>query len=292
MLTRLSLRQKLLLVLSLPLAVICFLLLLYSSKLNESVVQAKHTQALVGAISALDQVAHNLALERGLTAGFIGSGGAAGKDKLVAQRQTVDAKLDALSIVGQQDSSLVIYSALAAQIQEQAAQLTNIRQRVDALDANNGAFAFISQLNGQALAAIAALMVEVPDNQSKQTLLAIYELLNVKEQAGQERGKLNFVFAQGKGSPNLFAEIRGYIADQTLHQNTFQSVAPPELASRLNDGMNAPELAEFYEFRDSFLRQSAQRERIIGIEAPHWFELATTRIKAVKGMAEIGRAHV
>ncbi len=290
MLRQLSLRQKMFLLLSLPLLIIAVLISQTIGQLNQRVAQAQHTQQLVEAITLLDQTAHNLALERGLTAGFIGSKGEQGKQQLSNQRLVVDEQFGHLSNFAKENPSLTIYVSLANQITDKQPSLVTMRSKVDTLAPDADAFGMISTLNAQVLAAVATLMVEVPDESAKRTLLAIYELLNVKELAGQERGKLNFIFSQGQGTPISFAQVRGYIDEQTLHQQTFTAVAPEQLSSTLDESMNSPELAEFYEFRASFLRQSSQRNRIIGIEAPHWFSLATERIKAVKSMADLIRS--
>jgi len=48
--------------------------------------QANSAQEAVQLATILDDIAHNHAVERGLTAGFLGSKGASGRDKLGAQR--------------------------------------------------------------------------------------------------------------------------------------------------------------------------------------------------------------
>jgi hypothetical protein len=56
---------------------------------NKNVYNANYSLEAVSLFNALDNVAHNFAIERGLTAGFIASEGLSGKEKLIQQRKKI-----------------------------------------------------------------------------------------------------------------------------------------------------------------------------------------------------------
>lgn len=180
--------------------------------------------------SLIDEVAHNFAVERGLSAGFVASGGVSGSDKLQQQRREVDKKLKALvsgiggldmdqfgSVVAKKVTSLINYSSKRSEIRS-------------AVDQHRGreAFNYYSTLNAKALTIIEQLATEVEDSITAKQLNARVALLWMKERAGQERGALNGVFTRGSVEQQQVRDISRYISAQSLKEEQFMRYSSVE----------------------------------------------------------------
>ena len=186
---------------------------------------AVREQAIVEASSFLDQVAHNFAVERGLTAGFMASGGANGRDKLEAQRQSADTAADNL-LAYMADGSWVMNEASRAHYDaliEMINRRSEIREGVSGLDSSVNPFGYYSTLNATALAAVEQLKSAANDAQVKQLLAARLNLLWIKEKSGQERGALNGVFRKQSTDAAMINRVNGYINEQTVRLKTLSA---------------------------------------------------------------------
>lgn len=79
-------------------------------EIRQEAQQLAVSQQRIEAIAALDEVAHQLAVERGLTAGWLASGGQLGSDKVQAQRQLVDTRLASFNALDRQSPVLQVVS--------------------------------------------------------------------------------------------------------------------------------------------------------------------------------------
>ncbi|MBT3472757.1 MAG: nitrate- and nitrite sensing domain-containing protein [Gammaproteobacteria bacterium] len=176
----------------------------------------------------LDAVAHNFAVERGMTAGFIASGGSSNREKLTPQRIVADEKVVVLKRALQEVDTAQFGDEVVQQLQQLSKQLqqrASVRLAVDQLQPKSGAFGYYSQVNSMALKLIEQLAIGVTDSSAAKKLNALVALLWMKERAGQERGALNAVFTNGKISSEKRRAVNRYISDQEIKQEAFYSNA-------------------------------------------------------------------
>jgi len=174
--------------------------------------------------SLLDAVAHNFAVERGLTAGFLASGGNSNREKLGPQRKMADSQVILLESALQQAEVMQFGAVVTRQLQqlmELLQQRTTVRAAVDQLRTEPKAFDFYSKINAMALELIEELASGVTDANAARQLNTWVALLWMKERAGQERGALNAVFTRGELSSQQKRAIIEYITDQELKQKSF-----------------------------------------------------------------------
>ena len=115
----------------------------------------------------LDAVAHNFAVERGMTAGFIASGGSSNREKLTPQRIVADEKVVVLKRALQEVDTAQFGDEVVQQLQQLSKQLqqrASVRLAVDQLQPKSGAFGYYSQVNSMALKLIEQLAIGVTDS--------------------------------------------------------------------------------------------------------------------------------
>lgn len=242
----------------------------------------KLDERLLFLMDALEKVAHHHAVERGLTAGFLGSPSASKEQSLATQREKADQSISDLNALAGQDWPAYIELDNHLQIIDSHLQgKSTIRSQVDK-QSSQGAFAYYSKLNKLALDSIGILRMDVHDWHLQRSLGSALTLAWFKERAGQARGKINGVLAQGVFNLGQKADISTYI-------NEMQ-------ASKLYLG-NLLEGHELSEFKVLFTRADSQEidrihHQIMNAQgdlsqlnlpaAEDWFSMATEQISAIK----------
>lgn len=219
---------KMLLMVFVPLLVLVVLAVQTADTEKQMLNSATSASNTIEFAEVLDQVAHNFAVERGLTAGFLASGGEKGQDKVVAQREKADRAAEAFLAYVKKNEGAHVETAVSGRIVELTSALAkrqSLRKLVDALDRKNGAFGFYSHVNTLALEIIEWLVAEVDDMTLSRPMNAYVAMLWMKERAGQERGALNGVFTSGKVSAQKYSVISRYITDQQAKQQVFERYA-------------------------------------------------------------------
>ena len=122
---KLGLAHKMLLVVCLPLLALLFFSGRYVYERYRVEQEMSQAQAALGVVREAAQLAHELQKERGMSAGFLGSGGNKFRDALPAQRKVVDTLLAGFH----QDPALLALS----EVQQELVGLTAMRERVSAL---------------------------------------------------------------------------------------------------------------------------------------------------------------
>ena len=99
---------------------------------------------LVKIITAVERVAHHHAVERGLTAGFLGNPNDASRNKVLSQREKADAAVDKVnSIIASEWKNTSTINVILSPVFTLMKNKGEIRQQVDELNGKN-AFSFYS----------------------------------------------------------------------------------------------------------------------------------------------------
>jgi len=172
---------------------------------------AKQDQQFVEFSKIADSVAHNFAVERGLSAGFIGSGDDSVWQKLSQQRKKADSALSQLKQL-QLPNSITALSPLKRRIEKFSGELEQIRRQVKNRNGKQ-AFAFYSELNQLALDLVKSIVLAIEDKNIRYQLVDVYYLSHMKEHLGQVRGKMNGVLSSKSYNENQKQDIFIYLSD-------------------------------------------------------------------------------
>ncbi|MGF1767000.1 methyl-accepting chemotaxis protein [Enterovibrio makurazakiensis] len=281
-LSSIRLSKKLIIISGIPL----FLLVLLGLREvvnSRAAVDDYHKNAeVVELFNLLDNVAHNFAVERGLTAGVIGSNGEAEQvQKLVNHRPKADAAQMGLLSFSPEYIDTAIWNTISSDLNTQFRQTQSIRSQVDRLEIVDSPFNYYSTLNRYAILGASAIIAQSSDPIISQQLLGLLSLIKMKEKAGQSRGALNGVFARGSTDLRMYANIESYISDFNYEAHSTSTVLSGELLSAFTQLENAPLWNELSTIESQFLSQRENLDKISGPTAKEWFPMATKRIVAV-----------
>lgn len=139
----------------------------------------------------IDEIAHETAVERGLTAGLIGSGYSQNKERVAQQRVVVDKAFDKFARYTQQHKvSSTLFNAVLAKHKK----ITELRESVDKKQGKQ-AFVVYSDSNKFMLDVANRRVSQVKQSEAIASGLAIVEISLLKERLGQVRGKVNGVLS-------------------------------------------------------------------------------------------------
>ena len=286
LLKRLKVSHALLLATLLPMLVAVVLLIFLLLELNERVHNARLVEDIVQVSSLLDAVAHNHAVERGLTAGFLGSNGSNGADRVNAQRRVADQAAQALLEFDTQRLQVLPadeFNRLINSVRDVLAGKATVRAAVDRLATDNGAFAYYSELNREALTAISRLSVQITNADDGILMDSRLQLLWMKERAGQYRGALNGIFSAGQTTAVRKQAVAGYISDEANRQEVFLTEARPSDREALRQLLTTPTWRRVEAATQAF----QATEDLANIQGPeNWFEIATQRIGDIKSLSD------
>lgn len=262
-----------------PLLLAIFLVIQHTMILNSQSHNALKDKDLVNLISHYDNLAHNLALERGLTAGVLGSQGKTEiVQKLTQQRKKVDEAVNSLVQVNKQLTSNHDSYDLLQDVQVQLNQLNLVRQGVDRLSPQIAPFGHYSNLNQLIIDNIDVLVAQIQSQELATLGDALTSVIVMKERAGQARGALNGVFAKGNATPVVFSNIERYIQSGNYTLRKAQITFPKQYGQLLRSHQNSLAWKKVEQVQQSFLNQGANLNNIQGPKATEWFPMATERI--------------
>ncbi|GEA10288.1 methyl-accepting chemotaxis protein [Alteromonas sp. KUL49] len=246
--------------------------------------QAASDTYLIAVIDAVEKIAHNHAVERGLTAGFLGNPTDAAFDKVRGQRTKADASVNALNAL--------LRDPLADELQlsVEFRPLFQIIEGKDALRAqvNNkqgaAAFGFYSNLNATAIATATSLMLYVNDVQAKASLSQAILFARLKERLGQFRGKTNGVLAKKVLAPAVEEELKFYVSEIALLQSQLTDKLQGDIKSQFSSVMSS---STSREIADISATLTSGNPNFNGLPSSgEWFPLATKQIGDVKGLLD------
>lgn len=255
-----------------------------SSKWHETVT-VKEDIALIELLDALEKVAHNHAVERGLTAGFLGSGSDAAKNKVLAQRKKADASISQLRAISNElDTDIAAFSKNLNILFQHEAGKAAIRSQVDRRAAPT-AFVFYSTLNKIALDVAANLKNQIKHPELAQSLSAAFLFAKYKERLGQNRGKINGTLAKKQLSLSAKADIALYNSELALLNKYLSATLHGASASRFSAIIADADSKKIKQITNSLL--SSSTPDFANLPEPSvWFPMATKQIGKIKGLLD------
>ena len=282
-----TLKQKLILLVIIPIVATCF----FSATLISNSYQTKHNaetlQTLMKLAIANSELVHELQKERGLTAGYYGSKFSSQfKQKLETQRYNVDSfktkKFEQNKVVKDEARELGIEKLIALNA-ERIAQVKKVRQQINRNEITLGqALSFYTELNGSLLSIISTIADRAGNASLKQQILAYYYFVQGKERAGIERAVLSNAFAKNTMDISWYKRFTSLVLLQSTYFNEFKRLASDNLNIHFDNAFNDPAIAKVSQYRDI-----ADKRNISGgfnQDASQWFNAATDRIGILKSV--------
>ncbi|MGR5303556.1 methyl-accepting chemotaxis protein [Vibrio mediterranei] len=269
---------------------ICVLMGLIATQIFKAQERADHAQASQEAVELFhlfDNIAHQFAVERGLTAGVVASKGQGPQvTALKQQRVKADQAYQSLLAFAPQVLDKQLIDRLSQDVRQQLEQRNSIRQQVDTLNIKDSPFAFYSNINRMALDNLSVILTQVDAPKLEQQLRGLHALLAMKEEAGKARGALNGAFAGQRSTLDAYANITSYIATEAYALRQATLLFSAEQAHQLSAMTNSSNWRDVNAIQQDYLSQKTTLDNLQGPSASLWFELATKRIGQIKSMAD------
>lgn len=270
---KLGLAHKMLLVVCLPLLALLFFSGRYVYERYQVEQEMSQAQAALYVVREAAQLAHELQKERGMSAGFLGSGGNKFRDALPAQRKLVDTLL----VRFHEDPALLALG----EVQQALTGLTAMRERVGALGVEVAEqVGFYSRLISQLLAVVDQISLNSQDATIALQTNAYAAFLQSKERMGLERATLSNVFGRDHFTPALLQQFISLLAAQNTYLERFQAVASPSQRQLLADSLTSPVVVKVAAMEQLALDKATTGG--FGVDAEAWFALSTDKIGLLK----------
>ncbi|UXI03412.1 methyl-accepting chemotaxis protein [Photobacterium sp. TY1-4] len=254
---------------------------------NQQVAETGLSLETVTLFELYDDVAHQFAVERGLTAGVIAAKGQSQQQgALLAQRKKADAAYQHLLAFSPQYLDPALVTTLLGDVKSELDRREAIRRQVDSLSLKESPFAFYSNINKLALDNLAVVMTQISDPDLKQDMQGLWALLVIKEQAGMARGALNGVFAGKQSTPERYTQITNYLSAERYALRQARVLLDGKSLQQLQSILNESVWQQVISIQQQFLAQKDNLSVIEGPEASVWFPLATQRIGLVKALRD------
>ena len=283
----LTLKQKLIILSGLPL----LLVMLFSSLLIIDASKKNNDAATISQLMTLaiinSEFVHELQKERGLTAGYIGSGGSEQfKQKLLTQRQQSNQLKNKKLAVNQELVALTEKVNLTSVQQANLAlisQIDSIRQQVDQQSISLAdALGFYTKLNASLLTVITKIAEIANSPEIKQQSLAYYNFTQAKERAGIERAVLSNVFSTNNFSLASYEKYKALVLLQNTYLKEFENLASSSVFTMYQQAMNATAIQDVENYRAIANKNNLNGQ--FNVDPIKWFASATQRINILKNI--------
>ncbi|MGF1727907.1 methyl-accepting chemotaxis protein [Photobacterium nomapromontoriensis] len=241
----------------------------------------------VSLFTLYDEVAHQFAVERGLTAGVIGAKGQGGQVRaLQQQRLKADQAYQSLLAFTPQYLDQQETQNLLAAVKKELDHRHDIRRQVDTLALTDSPFAYYSNINRLALDNLSILLSHIGNPLLKEEMQGLLQLLVVKEQAGKIRGALNGVFASQHSSAERYVQIEHYIQDEQYAVRQARLLLSSDILTEFDRVLGSSIWRQVGNIQQQYLNQVDTWPAVSGPEPSAWFALATERIGLVKAIRD------
>ena len=288
MIEKMSLKSRLLLIATLPIAVM--LVLGISGAWNKySDYQSRvRAESLVSLVVELGETAHELQKERGMSSGFLNSKGSKFAENIVAQRKLSDTAISRLNEnIRRTDPSMVgpRYIKLLETVSEPLAELVKKREQVSRLSLEPGeSFRFYSETISQLLEIAARTSNQMPSSKLSMLSNTKQALLFLKERNGQERGLVTGGFSAGRLNASQFSAFQNLLNDQATYLRIALAYATPEQEKILRDKLAEPIVKEVGVIEQMVKDKGANAELVYSPD--DWFAKITAKIDLLRAVEE------
>ncbi|WP_420334581.1 nitrate- and nitrite sensing domain-containing protein [Roseibium sp.] len=250
---------------------------------------ARTVEQVLEVAPSLSNLVHQLQKERGHSAGFVGSRGAAFGENLAELRVSTDNRIESLltsGVVPMGELHTTNFEAPFNRALSDLEQLDEVRGRIDDLTISVPALAdYYSAVIAELLDAIENMKLAVDSTTGLRPITAYIALMHAKEQAGLERAMGAVGFGSGRFMLNTYERILSLIAKQDHLLAQFSNHAPPETLILLNKLQNSKTAQRVRGYRD-IAKAAPFGSSVSGVSGSDWWAATTDRIDALKEVEE------
>ncbi|MBL5906221.1 methyl-accepting chemotaxis protein [Serratia fonticola] len=229
-------------------------------------------------------VVHELQKERGMSAGYLGSGGGQFRAELADQRKLTDAamatfsqllaKTDRRALEGIDTSAIQLFN-------DQTQLLSEVRNNVSNLyTAAPQAIGFYTKTIAQVLDFVGGIGHLTTSGKIGQELSAYYSLLNLKEQSGIERALLSGVFSSDRFGDGQYRQLSDVVGKQEAWLSATRRFSTAEQAAALDGALRSASAADALKFREIAIDKVATGG--FKVNPTDWFKAQTLRIEVLR----------
>jgi len=285
----LTIRNKLLLIVSIPIVTIIILSILTILKNIETKNKYQNFNTIVQLDAKISLLVHEIQKERGATAGFLTSKGKKFTQKLTSQRVLSDGKIKELKAYitssGVQELLLENTNSSLNSVLAKLDKIQSYRTNISALSVSTkDAIAYYTSINKESLNFIAQTSQQAGDEQLTYSTIAFYNFLQSKERAGIERAIGSATFTSDKFAKNAKTKLETLIAEQNSYMDSFETLASDEIISFKNKTLQGEAIDEVNKMREILF--TSKEIGGFGIDANYWFETISTKISLLKNVED------
>jgi signal transduction histidine kinase len=251
--------------------------------------QAREVKREVTFAASAASLLQQLQRERGLSAGYLGSGYRIGlDDRLLTQRAEVDAAAKAFdAAVNAADSETVPPSVETALDQAETALLGLAGERRtmenQTLDLT-GVLAYYTGVIGKLLAVDQAMSSTISDPETARIATAFVDLSEGEESAALEAGFMHSVFYERRFGPGDYGNLLSIVADQASWLEQFRATAAPEVVTYYDQHVAGPAVNRADTLLTQALAEGAQGQAMT-IQPADWWSATTAETNL---MSDVG----
>ena len=286
LLHRLPMRYKFALVLLLPLLALGWLGASGALDRKNTVHELERLQTLTALAQQAGHWVHQMQLERGMSAGFLGSQGASFGNRLAQQRPTTDNAAETFLEQRQTLDQTLLGAGLTRQleaIEQRWQQQAQVRQQIDRLDiATADALAHYTGLNNTLMALVGELAQLTEEGGITRQLAAYYNLLEAKDLAGIERALLSNVFAADAMPPATQHRLLSLVGEERAFLESVHVLSDDAQREALSAALSGPEIERVLARRELALQQNGD----YNVNPEEWFDWQTVKIGRLKALED------
>ncbi len=284
MLNNLSIKTKLILQTAVPIAIIIILAFM---TINSNLKNVHHLEALQKSsklLSAISLLLHETQKERGMTAGYLGSGGKSFKNKLPSQRNLTDVRIkelkEYLSKINLSDIDAKTSNATNIALND-ASRIDSIRLKVDTLNIKGSeAIAYYTNMNSKFLNILIKISNTSSSPEITKQMIAYINFLMAKERTGIERAVGTNITSTDYFKPNFRQKFSSLISAQDSYLVSFNDYASPEAKEFYTQTLNHDSVREVKKMRDTILNEKGIGG--FGVDATYWFDTISNKLGLLK----------
>jgi len=282
MISNLSIKNKLMLLVIIPLIIVILLTAKLFHGAYSQVNELKNLENVVILSTKIGALVHETQKERGLTAGFLGSKGKKFVNELAKQRQLVDSRkkdfLNELKLIDVNNYSKEFASNINLVVNK-LNNLNIIRTQVSSFSLNTSkAISFYTNLNTLSLNAISSIIKLSNYAKVSQDLVSYMNFLLSKERAGIERAVITNTFVRDNFAEGMKEKFFTLVAQQNAYMDSFLKVTTNDAASFYKETLQGKAITEVSRIR----KIAGSKDGSFGVDASYWFSQITSKINLLK----------
>ena len=284
MLGKLSIKQKLILIMSIPL---CIVILLAAKLGYNSFIYYNNLKSLDHVIvlsTKIGALVHETQKERGMTAGYLGSKGKKFHDALPNQRELANTRLKEMKDFLSSFDSKIYGKDFNNNLEKSLnilSDLSNIRTKVTSLDIKaTNAIGYYTKVNTLLLNTISSITKLSNNAKVSQDVIAYLNFLLSKERAGIERAVGTNTFARDSFGQGMKAKFYTLIAAQNAYMDSFIKVSDISAKEFYLKTVKGEAVDEVNRMREVALFKGLESN--FEIDSAYWFATITKKINLLK----------